>query len=97
MIGAIVADAAVSAAAKPGRKPPTSRIMRSETRPGPAASATALPLIEEKITATTTVTWPSPPRKRPTTRSAARHSRSLIVPAFITFAARMNIGTASST
>ena len=44
-----------------------------------------------------TVTCPMPPRKRPTRMSAADQIRSLIVAAFITLPARMNIGTASST
>ena len=63
--------------------------------PGPAASAIADPDIEEKTRLTTTLTCASPPRFCPTTASAARHRRSEMVPAFITLAARMNIGTAS--
>src|SRR3712207_7637858 len=49
----------------------------------------ALPIL------TSTVTWPSPPRNRPTTASAAPQSRSLMVAAFIRLAAKMNIGIAS--
>ncbi len=97
MIGAMVEAAAVRAAANPARKPPTSRIIFSATSPGPAASANALPLMEENATDTSTVTWPRPPLRWPTAASAARHSRVLMVPAFMILAARMNIGTASRT
>ena len=53
--------------------------------------------IDENTRLTSTVTCASPPLSRPTSASAAPHSRSLMVPAFITLAARMNIGIASST
>ena len=65
--------------------------------PGPAASLTALPLMLDITTFISTVTWPMPPRKRPTSRSAALQMRSLMVAAFITLPAKMNMGTASST
>ena len=65
--------------------------------PGPAASVMALPLMLENTVLTSTVTCPRPPRMRPTATSAADHRRSLMVPAFITLAARMNIGMASIT
>ena len=69
--------------------------MRIDIIPGPAASATALPDIDEKITLTRMLTCARPPRARPTTASAARQRRSEMVPAFIMLAARMNMGIAS--
>ena len=57
----------------------------------------ALPLMPEKIMLAMTVTWPRPPRMRPTIRLANFSSRSLTVPAFMISAARMNKGTASNT
>jgi len=62
--------------------------------PIPAASATAEPDMPEKITLATTLTWPSPPRNRPTTAAQKPSSRSLIVPAFMIAAATMKSGTA---
>jgi hypothetical protein len=38
-----------------------------------------------------------PPRKRPTSTSAALQMRSLTVDAFITLPAKMNMGTANKT
>ena len=51
----------------------------------------------EKISEATTLTWPSPPRNRPTAATQNRSSRSEIVPAFMMFAATMKSGTARST
>ena len=97
MIGAMVAAAAVMAQARPAGYLPISRIMRTATRPGPAASVMALPLMLEKIMLTNTVTWPMPPRKRPTSALAIAQSRSLMEAAFMMLAARINIGMATST
>ncbi len=97
MIGAIVAEAAVMAQARPGGYLPCSRISFVATRPGPAASVMALPEMPEKIMLASTVTWPMPPRKRPTSTFAAAQRRSETVAAFMMFAARMNIGIATST
>ena len=97
MIGAMVEAAAISAAENPAGYLETSRIILIASIPGPAASVTALPLIPEKMTLTRIVTWPWPPRNRPMIASEAAHSLSLIVAAFMTLAARMNIGTANST
>ena len=96
-MGPMVAEVAVIAPANSGVKRFLSVIMRMETRPGPAASAMALPLIPEKITLTRTLTYARPPRKCPTSAMAIENMRSLIEPAFMMLAARMNSGTASST
>ena len=63
--------------------------------PLPAASAMAEPDMPAKMMLCTTFTWPSPPRKRPTSKLQKRSSRSVIVPAFISPAEKMNSGTAS--
>ena len=65
--------------------------------PIPAASATAEPDIPEKISEAMTLTWPSPPRKRPTMAIQKFSNRSEIVPAFMILAATINSGTLSST
>ena len=62
--------------------------------PIPAASATAEPDIPEKIKEATTFTCPSPPLKRPTAATQKFNNLSVIVPAFIIFAATINNGTA---
>jgi hypothetical protein len=67
------------------------------TLPLPAASATAEPDMPAKITDCTTLTWPSPPRKRPTSRLQNRSNRSVRLPAVISPAEKMKSGTASST
>ena len=64
--------------------------------PMPAASATAEPDMPEKISEAMTLTWPSPPLKRPTVATQKPSSRSVMVPAFMMLAATMNSGTASS-
>ena len=56
----------------------------------PAASATAEPDIPEKIKEATTFTWPKPPLNLPTTAIQKFSNRSVIVPAFIIFAAVIN-------
>jgi len=66
------------------------------TIPGPAASATALPLMLAKSTLTSTSICASPPLMRPTTTWQAANRRSLIEPAFIRFAASMKSGMATS-
>ena len=68
-MGPIVAEAAVTAAAK-GRGYPSSVMALISMVPRPAASATAEPDIPAKITLPMTLTWASPPRNRP-----ARHSQ----------------------
>jgi hypothetical protein len=97
MIGAITEEAAVSAAAKLGVYFPSRVIMFCISRPEPAASAMAEPDIPAKMMLWTTLTWASPPRKRPTRASQKRSRRSVIVPLFMISAARMKSGTASST
>jgi hypothetical protein len=95
MIGAMTEDAAVSPAANAGVYFPSRVIMFCISRPEPAASAIAEPDIPAKITLCTTLTWASPPRKRPTIASQKRSSRSVMVPLFMISAARMKSGTAS--
>ena len=56
MIGPMVDEQAVMAPANSGVKRFLSVIMRIDTRPGPAASAMALPLMPEKIRLTSTLT-----------------------------------------
>ncbi len=71
--------------------------MSMEILPGPAASASALPLMPAKITLATMLTWASPPRSRPTRRLAKSNILSVIRLAFISSAAKMKSGTASMT
>jgi hypothetical protein len=97
MIGPMVALATTTAPAKPGEYSGFFSICLMVTSPGPAASAIALPLIPENTTLTRMSTCARPPRRRPTRMRQKSKMRSLIVPAFITLAARMNSGTASST
>ena len=51
----------------------------------------------ENTTLTRMSTCASPPRSRPTRMRQKSKMRSLMVPAFIRLAAKMNSGTASST
>jgi hypothetical protein len=62
--------------------------------PRPDASATAEPLMPLKIREATTLTWPSPPRHRPTKASAKPNILSVILDEFIRLAAKMKSGTA---
>jgi hypothetical protein len=95
MMGPIVAEAAVIAAAYPGGKRFPFVIISIIIFPIPAASAIADPDIPEKINDATTLTWPNPPLNLPTHEIQNDRSRSDIVPAFIIFAATINNGTAS--
>ena len=97
MMGPSVALATTTAPAKPGVYSGFFSICRMVTRPGPAASAMALPLMPEKITLTRMSTWARPPRMRPTSTLQKSKIRSLTVPAFMMLAANTNSGTASST
>ena len=49
-----------------------------------------------KMMLCTTLTWASPPRKRPTSALQKRSSRSMMLPLFMNSAARMKSGMASS-
>ena len=64
--------------------------------PGPAASASAEPLMPEKNVIASTLVWPRPPRKRPTNCEAKRRSTSDNDPPVISSAVRMKNGTAIS-
>ena len=97
MIGPSVALATTTAPAKPRVYSGFLSIWRIVTRPGPAASAIALPLMPEKITLTRMSTCASPPRMRPTRMRQKSNRRSLTVPAFMMLAAKTNSGTASNT
>ena len=97
MMGPSVALATTTAPAKPGVYSGFFSICRMVTKPGPAASAIALPLMPENTTLTRMSTCASPPRMRPTKMRQKSKIRSLIVPAFIRLAAKTNNGTASST
>ena len=94
MIGPIVAEAAVIAAAYPAGKRFPLVIISIIIFPMPAASAIAEPDIPENIREATTLTCPNPPLNRPTHEIQNERSRSEIVPAFIIFAATINKGTA---
>ena len=96
-MGPSVALATTTAPAKPREYSGRLSIWRMVTRPGPAASAMALPLMPENTTLTSTLTWARPPRMRPTRMRQKSKMRSLTVPAFMTLAAKINSGTASST
>ena len=96
-MGPSVALATTTAPAKPGVYPGLLSICRMVTRPGPAASASALPLMPEKITLTRISTCARPPRMRPTNTRQKSKMRSLTVPAFMMLAAKTNSGTANST
>ena len=63
--------------------------------PTPTTSAIAEPDMPEKISDDTTLTWPRPPRKRPTSALHHDSSLSLSEPRFISSAAKMNSGMAS--
>ena len=89
--------AETTAPAKPGEYSGFLSIWRMVTRPGPAASAMALPLMPEKITLTKMSTCASPPRMRPTRIRQKSKIRSLTVPAFMMLAANTKSGTASNT
>jgi hypothetical protein len=97
MIGPSVALATTTAPAKPRVYSGFFSICLMVTRPGPAASAIALPLMPEKITLTRMSTCARPPRIRPTRMRQKSKIRSLTVPAFMMLAANTNSGTASST
>jgi hypothetical protein len=71
--------------------------MSIDTLPRPTTSATAEPDMPAKMIEVTTLTWPRPPRSRPTSATHQLVSRSEIVPAFMKLAETMNSGTASST
>ena len=64
--------------------------------PGPAASASADPLIPEKNVIVRMFVCPRPPRKRPTNCDAKRNSTSDSDPPVISSAVRMKNGTAIS-
>ncbi len=68
--------------------------MRATIRPGPDASATALPLMPEKIRLVTTFTCASPPGRWPTIAEPNASRRSMTPLAFMMLATKMNIGTA---
>ncbi len=95
MIGPITAEDAVSAAANCGGYFPSSVIMRCMILPVPAASAMAEPDIPAKMMLCTTLTSARPPRNRPTKALQNARRRTVIVPEFISSAARMKSGTAS--
>ena len=62
--------------------------------PRPEASATAEPVMPENTSEASTFTWARPPGKRPTRPLHTPNTYSVILPAFITLAAKMNRGTA---
>jgi hypothetical protein len=64
MIGPMIAEAALTAAAKAGSKP-SLRMAFTSTTPRPAASACATPLMPAKIMLATTLTCARPPRTCP--------------------------------
>jgi hypothetical protein len=64
--------------------------------PEPAASASAEPDMLANTTLCSTLTWASPPGKRPTSALHQRSSRSSTLPELMKLAARMNSGMASS-
>ena len=68
--------------------------MRIMIAPGPAASASADPLMPEKNVIVRMFVWPRPPRKRPTNCDAKRSSTSESDPPVINSAVRMKNGTA---
>ena len=96
MIGPMTDETAVSAAAKLGGYLPSRVISVCISLPEPAASASAEPDMPAKMMLCTTLTWARPPRKRPTSALQKRSSRSMMLPAFMNSAARMNSGIASS-
>lgn len=63
--------------------------------PRPEASAMAEPVMPEKTREARTLTCARPPRKRPTRPMQVPKTYSVILPAFITFAAKINNGTAT--
>jgi len=89
----MVALAAVMAQLKPSSYP-YFRIASISIMPSPEASATAEPVMPEKMKEATTLTWPIPPLKRPTKPMANSKRRSVTFPVFITFAVNMKSGTA---
>ena len=93
----MVADAAVTAQANPPGYRFSRVIIAIKTLPGPAASATALPLMPEKTRLVRIFACASPPLTRPTQAIPKSNRRSVIVPAFMTFAAKMNRGIAIKT
>jgi hypothetical protein len=97
MIGPMMAADAVIAAAYATGYLPSRAIIPTMIRPMPTASAIAEPDMPAKMMLATTLTCPSPPRKRPTRTRQNLSSRSVRLPVFIRSAARMKSGTASST
>ena len=95
MIGPIVADSAVTAAANSGSKP-SLIIASTSICPSPPASATADPLMPEKTIDATTLACPRPPGIEPTQAEQARKIFRVTPPVFISLAARMKKGIASS-
>ena len=70
--------------------------MRATISPGPEASATALPLMPEKIRLDSTFTCASPPGRCPTSAEPQPSSRSMTPLAFMMLATKMNSGMAIS-
>ena len=95
MIGPMTAVTAVSAAAKAAVYLPPDVIIVCIILPVPAASAIAEPDMPAKMMLCTTLTWARPPRKRPTSASQKCSSRAVMLPEFISSAAKMKSGTAS--
>src|SRR5688572_20534506 len=95
MMGPTTADEAVTAATK-ARSYLASSMAFTSMAPMPATSATADPLMPEKIMLPTTLTWPRPPRTCPTRLSAKRKMRMVIWLVFRSSADRMKNGTAMS-
>ena len=95
MIGPIMADDALTAAANAGSKP-RSRMALISISPRPAASACATPDIAEKIMLATTLQWARPPRMWPTRACAKRKMRVAMPEVLSSWPARINNGTASS-
>src|SRR6185436_10734789 len=95
MMGPTTAEDAVTAATK-ARSYFASSMAFTSMAPMPATSATAEPLMPEKIMLPTTLTWPRPPRTCPTRLSAKRKMRMVIWLVFRSSAERMKNGTAIS-
>ncbi len=96
MMTPITDEHAVTATAKEGVKP-SFFICGIRSEPMPAASAVELPEMPAKNIETTTLTWPSPPGRWPTSPRDSRISRSVMPAAFIRLAASRKKGTARST
>ena len=96
MIGPMIDDTQVSAAAYAGGYLPSRVISDCISLPEAAASASAEPDMLAKMTLCTTLTCARPPRKRPTIALQKCSSLSMMLPVFMNSAARMNSGIASS-